>query len=104
MDAPAIELHPTPMPALLGPGSVTCFFDELGIGSFATQTTAMVLDRMVRGDEIPGTLSVGNAIQALAEAPIYGGLEAVNTSDPTIQIAHYIAACILSIGHAVTCG
>ena len=72
MDTPVSEARHTPMPVLLGLGTVTCFFDTLGIGSFATQTTAMVLGRMVRGDEIPGTLNVGNAIPVLTEALIYG--------------------------------
>lgn len=71
------------MPALLGLGAVTDFFDTLGIGSFATTTAAMVLGRIIKDDDIPGTLNVGQAIPTAAEAIIYiillGGLIDVPT-------------------------
>lgn len=71
------------MPLLLGLGAVTNFFDTLGIGSFATTTAAMVLGRMVKDDDIPGTLNVGQAIPTVSEAIIYiillGGLIDVPT-------------------------
>ncbi len=66
------------MPALLGLGLVTDFFDTLGIGSFATTTAVLVLGKMVHDDDIPGTLNIGQAIPTVSEAIIYiillGGL------------------------------
>lgn len=83
MSKPASEPRHTPMPVLLGLGTITDFFDTLGIGSFATTTTAMVLGRMVKDDDIPGTLNVGQAIPTVSEAVIYiillGGLIDIST-------------------------
>ncbi len=66
------------MAALLGLGLATDFFDTLGIGSFATTTAVLVLGRMVKDDDIPGTLNIGQAIPTVSEAIIYiillGGL------------------------------
>ncbi|MGH9474544.1 MAG: TSUP family transporter [Terriglobales bacterium] len=76
--APARQRRQPPMPVLLALGTVTDFFDTLGIGSFATTTAALCLGRMVRDDDIPGTLNVGQAIPTISEAIIYiillGGL------------------------------
>ena len=78
MSDPASKLRRAPMPVLLGLGVVTDFFDTLGIGSFATTTAAMVLGRLIKDDDIPGTLNVGQAIPTISEAIIYiillGGL------------------------------
>lgn len=78
MTVPASKYRQTRMPLLLGLGTVTNFFDTLGIGSFATATAAMVLGRMVQEEDIPGTLNVGQAIPTASEAIIYiillGGL------------------------------
>ncbi len=78
MSEPDRSLRRAPMPMLLGLGVVTDFFDTLGIGSFATTTAAMVLGRVIKHDDIPGTLNVGQAIPTVSEAIIYiillGGL------------------------------
>lgn len=78
MSPPAKKLRRAPMPVLFGLGAVTDFFDTLGIGSFATTTAAMVLGRIIKDDDIPGTLNVGQAIPTVCEAIIYiillGGL------------------------------
>ena len=78
MSDPASKLRRAPMPVLLGLGVVTDFFDTLGIGSFATTTAALVLGRVIKDDDIPGTLNVGQAIPTVSEAIIYiillGGL------------------------------
>ena len=71
MTIPASKSRQKQMPLLLGLGTVTNFFDTLGIGSFATTTAAMVLGRMVQDDDIPGTLNVGQAIPTVSEAIIY---------------------------------
>jgi len=52
-------------------GFVTNFFDTLGIGSFATTTSAFKILRIVPDRLIPGTLLVGHTFPILAEAAIY---------------------------------
>lgn len=47
------------------------FFDTLGIGSFATTTTAFKLLRMVRDEFIPGTLLAGHTLPVMAQAFIF---------------------------------
>ena len=60
---------PTPIGLLIG--FVTNFFDTLGIGSFATTTTAFHHLRMVDDRVIPGTLNVGHTLPTIAQAFIY---------------------------------
>jgi len=55
----------------LAVGAITDFFDALGIGSFATTTSVFRLRRMVPDELIPGTLNVGDAPAAIAEALIF---------------------------------
>jgi uncharacterized membrane protein YfcA len=59
-------------------GTVTDFFDTLGIGSFATTTAILRLGHIVDDENIPGTLNVGHAIPTITEAVIFiiilGGL------------------------------
>jgi uncharacterized membrane protein YfcA len=52
-------------------GFVTDFFDTLGIGSFAPTTAIYKLRRIVADELIPGTLNVGHAPAAVAEALIF---------------------------------
>jgi len=60
---------PTPVGLLIG--FVTNFFDTLGIGSFATTTTAFHHLRMVDDRVIPGTLNVGHTLPTIVQAFIY---------------------------------
>lgn len=60
---------PTPVGLLIG--FVTNFFDTLGIGSFATTTTAFHHLRLVDDRVIPGTLNVGHTLPTIAQAFIY---------------------------------
>ncbi|HEY3933213.1 MAG TPA: sulfite exporter TauE/SafE family protein [Gemmatimonadales bacterium] len=68
----------TPMGGLFLLGTVTDFFDTLGIGSFATTTAILRLGHIVDDENIPGTLNVGHAIPTITEAVIFiiilGGL------------------------------
>jgi len=64
-------------------GAVTNFFDTLGIGSFPTSTSLFRLKRMVRDEDIPGTLNIGHAPAAIAEALIF--ITAVNV-DPLLLV------------------
>jgi len=52
-------------------GSVTLFFDTLGIGSFATTMAIFRLFKRVSDKLIPGTLNVGNALPCAAQAFIF---------------------------------
>ncbi len=52
-------------------GFVMNFFDTLGIGSFATTTSAFKFRSSVDDQKIPGTLNVGYALPTVAQAFIY---------------------------------
>src|SRR5688572_28530692 len=60
---------PTPISLLIG--FITNYFDTLGIGSFATTTTAFHHLRMVDDRVIPGTLNVGHPLPTIVQAFIY---------------------------------
>ena len=91
---------PTPMGLLIG--FVTNFFDTLGIGSFATTTTAFHHLRMVDDRVIPGTLNVGHTIPTIIQAFIYIAIIQV---DMTTLVA-LIAAAVLGswLGAGVVSG
>ena len=72
-------------------GFVTNFFDTLGIGSFAPTTSAYKLLRLVRDEQIPGTLNVGHTPPTVAQALIF--IAAV-TVEPTTLVP-MIAASVL---------
>jgi uncharacterized membrane protein YfcA len=71
-------------------GFVTNFFDTLGIGSFATTTTAYRLLRLVPDELIPGTLNVGHALAVVTQALFFISVIAV---DP-LQMTALIAVCV----------
>ena len=52
-------------------GFLTNFFDTLGIGSFATTTTAFKMLRLVPDERIPGTMIIGHALPVIAQAFIF---------------------------------
>ena len=60
-----------PGPGFLGLGLVTNFLDTLGIGSFATTTSALKLGRLIDDEKIPGTLNVGLMIPTMLEAWLF---------------------------------
>lgn len=67
---PAASRRP-PFAGLLGLGFVIDFLDTLGVGSFATTTTALKLGKLVEDEDIPGTLNVGHALPTILEAVLY---------------------------------
>src|SRR5262245_42951262 len=75
----------------LGIGFVTNFFDTLGIGSFATTTSIWKFLGAVDDRVIPGTLNVGHALPAVAQAFIYIAL--IQVDMPTLIAL--IAAAVL---------
>jgi uncharacterized membrane protein YfcA len=62
--------HP-PSLVQLAIGFVTNFFDTLGIGSFATTTTAFKILRVVPDERIVGTMLIGHTLPVVAQAFIF---------------------------------
>ncbi|HSQ35994.1 MAG TPA: sulfite exporter TauE/SafE family protein [Candidatus Binatia bacterium] len=60
-----------PWSGLLGTGLITNFFDTLGIGSFAPQTSIFKFFRLVDDRIIPGTMNVGNTMPTVTQAFIF---------------------------------
>jgi uncharacterized membrane protein YfcA len=60
-----------PFAGLLGLGFVTDFLDTLGVGSFATTSTALKLGKLVDDEDIPGTLNVWHSLPTILEAVLY---------------------------------
>jgi uncharacterized membrane protein YfcA len=60
-----------PTPVQIGIGFVTDFFDTLGIGSFATTTTAFKMLRVVPDERIVGTMLVGHSLPVVVQAFIF---------------------------------
>jgi len=75
-------------------GAITDFLDTLGVGSFATTSSFYRLGRMVRDEDIPGTLNVGHALPTLAQAFIYIAIIEVDV----VTLSTMIAAAVLG-GH-----
>ena len=63
--------RPPRWPLLLALGFGIDFLDTLGVGSFATTTTALKLGKLVEDEDIPGTLNVGHSLPTLVEAILY---------------------------------
>lgn len=71
-------------------GLATNFFDTLGIGSFATTTSAFRLFRLVSDELIPGTLIVGQAVPVVMQALLFISTIPVDSR----QLAALVAACV----------
>jgi uncharacterized membrane protein YfcA len=72
-------------------GFVTNFFDTLGIGSFATTTTAYKLFHLVPDERIPGTLLSGHTLPVVVQAFAFIGAVAV---DPTRLVPLILAMTV----------
>src|SRR5215212_5662589 len=70
---------PTPVQTVIG--FITDFFDTLGIGSFATTTTAYKMLDVVPDERIVGTIIVGHSLPVVVQAFIF--LVAVDV-DPVV--------------------
>jgi uncharacterized membrane protein YfcA len=79
------------MPVLLGIGFGANLLDTLGIGSFATTTAAFRLGRLVRDEDLPGTLNAGHTIPTMAQALIF--IVAVRV-EPATLISMILAAML----------
>ena len=74
------------------------FFDTLGIGSFAT-TTAMVRHfRLMRDEQIPGSLNVGYVVPTVVQAYIYTQLVPVDTTTLIALISAAVLGAWLGAG------
>ena len=90
----------TPIRLLIG--FVTNFFDTLGVGSFATSTSIFRFWKMMPDERIPGTLNVGHAIPAMAQAFIFTQVVPV---EATTLISMILAAILGSwMGAGVVAG
>jgi uncharacterized membrane protein YfcA len=84
-----------------GIGFVTNFFDTLGIGSYATTTAMFRAWKLVRDEQIPGTLNVGHVLPTVVQTIIYTQLVEVEF---VTLIALIAAACLGSwLGAGVVC-
>lgn len=79
-------------------GFITNFFDTLGIGSFATTTSIFRQWRLVPDELIPGTLNVGHALPAIAQAFIFIRIVPVDARTLALMIAAAIAGAWLGAG------
>jgi uncharacterized membrane protein YfcA len=86
------------MPGLLATGFVTNFFDTLGIGSFATTTTIFRHFKLVRDEDIPGTLNVGHTLPTIVQAYIYTSIVPVDSRTLILMIVAAILGAWLGAG------
>ena len=80
------EEAPAPTALGIAIGSVTNFFDTLGIGSFAPTTAIFKLKGLVRDERIPGTLNVGHTAPTLTQALIFIAIVNVDVFTLTTMI------------------
>ena len=79
-------------------GFVMCFLDTLGIGNFATTTSAFKFRGTVPDERIPGTLNVGYAIPTITEALIYISIVEVDIWTLVLLIVASVAGAWLGAG------
>jgi len=77
---------------------VMCFFDTLGIGNFATTTSAFKFRSSIPDEKIPGTLNVGYAIPTFLQAFIYISIVQVDAWTLTLMIAASVVGAWLGAG------
>lgn len=79
-------------------GLVTNFFDALGIGSFATTTVLFRFFKVVRDEDLPGTLNAGASLPGILEAFIYIAVVDVDVVTLTLMVAGSVAGAWLGAG------
>jgi len=79
-------------------GFVMCFLDTLGIGNFATTTSAFKFRATVPDEKIPGTLNVGYALPTIAQAFIYISIVEVDVWTLVLLIVASVAGAWLGAG------
>jgi uncharacterized membrane protein YfcA len=79
-------------------GFIMCFFDTLGIGNFATTTSAFKFRGSLQDEKIPGTLNIGYAIPTITQAFIYITAVPVEIWTLVLMIAASVAGAWLGAG------
>jgi uncharacterized membrane protein YfcA len=79
-------------------GSITNFFDALGIGSFATTTAIYKLRQMVPDRLIPGTLNAGHAFPTITQAFIFMSIVKVDIKTLVLMIVAAVLGAWLGAG------
>lgn len=82
----------------LAVGTVTNFFDTLGIGSFAPTTSAWKLARSMPDELIPGSLNVGHTPAVITQAFIFIAVVEVGSTTLISMIAAAVAGAWLGAG------
>jgi uncharacterized membrane protein YfcA len=82
----------------LAVGALTDFFDTLGIGSFATTTTAFRLARLVDDRVLPGTMNVGHALPTVVQALIYVSIIRIDMTTLVVMIGASIVGSVFGAG------
>src|SRR5438093_676772 len=77
---------------------IMTFFDTLGIGNFATTTSAFKFRGSLFDEKIPGTLNIGYAIPTIAQAFIYITAVPVEIWTLVLMIAASVAGAWLGAG------
>ena len=89
----AIAKRAAPTPETLGLGAVVCFFDTLGIGSFAPTTAWLKFRRLTPDRLIPPTILVGLTAGAVVESIIF--LLKLGVKVDPVLLAGCIIACMV---------
>jgi len=89
---------PAPTPLGVAIGFVTNFFDTLGIGSFATTTSAWKFFKSIDDRVIPGTLNVGHTLPTVAQAFIYITIVEVDMTTLVVLIIAAVLGAWLGAG------
>lgn len=87
-----------PTPLQLAIGFITNFFDTLGIGSYATTTAMFRAWRVVRDEQIPGTLNIGHIPPTVIQAIIYTQIVEVEFTTMALMIAAACAGAFFGAG------
>lgn len=94
--SPQDGVVPSPLESAVG--FVTNFFDTLGIGAFATTTSAYKLWHMVDDRVMPGTLNVGHSLPVIVQAFIYITLVQVDALTLILLIGASVLGAWLGAG------
>ena len=89
----AIAKHAAPTFETMGLGAVVCFFDTLGIGSFAPTTAWLKFRQMTPDRLIPPTILVGLTAGAVVESIIF--LLKLGVKVDPVLLAGCIIACMV---------
>jgi uncharacterized membrane protein YfcA len=89
----AVAKRATPTLETLGLGAVVCFFDTLGIGSFAPTTAWLKFRRLVPDRLIPPTILVGLTISAVEESIIF--LIRLGVKVDPVLLVGCVLACLM---------